>query len=92
MTHKTKDPMGKKLFFFLFGPTPWGLGPRGVMRLSWGPFHIKKKKRAAHTIIFMIEIIFNQRTKILKSITPIKVMRNQVYLKAAADDPDYFLT
>ena len=81
-----KDPMGKNIYFFLF--TPWGLGPRSVMRLSWGPFHIKKKKSGGTYNDFHDRNNINQRTKISKSISPIKVMRNQVYLKAAADDHD----
>ena len=86
MTHGTKDPMGKKIYFFLFAPTPWGLGPRGVMRLSGAP---NKEKKSGGTYNDFHDINnINQRTKISKSIPPIKVMRNQVYLKGAADDHD----
>ena len=81
-----KDPMGKKYIFFSIHSM--GSGPQKRHAPQLGPFPHKEKKSGGTYNDFHDRNNINQRTKISKSISPIKVMRNQVYLKAAADDHD----
>ena len=55
---------------------------------SAGAHSTERKKMGGAYNDFQDRNNINQRTKISKSIPPIKVMRNQIYLKAAADDHD----
>ena len=65
-----------------------GSGPQRRHALQLGLFPHKEKKMGRTYNDFDDRNNINQRIKISKSIPPIKVMRNQVYLKAAADDYD----
>ena len=77
--------MGKKYIFFYSLPGVWA--PEASCA-SAGALTHKEKKSGGTYNDFHDRNNINQRTKISKSIPPIKVMRNQVYLKAAADDHD----
>ena len=87
MTHRTKDPMGKKYIFSILAHS-MGSGPQRRHAPQLVPFPHKENKSGGTYNDFHDRNNINQRTILSKSIPPIKVMRNQVYLKAAADDND----